>query len=812
MLLTRAHTSKIVPILKELDDFGVGTKTGSVEILPLALVMPLFLENIELQQANESLGKKQETNNKKKQTQKEEITLLTSWNTFKESQTDFKLSPRKSSERAKSKKRSSQRRKQPIDFSLKFSSKLKKKSPRHSKTSSDNSNDKENKLEIEEKDTTQLLSPRKKLWESLKEEGDEDIYESSDRLLWGPKSNGNGGHNKARSVDFGGATEDVNSTLNDNTENYGQKKISRTRTIDTSYASFDSLTIQNNFPSRSQQDDDDDDDDDGNVTVIVDTDESDGENILIDNDNDTPQNFKFTVDSDNDDNTIIFDIDENVDENDDDDDDDDTIEFHIDSVDNKSKSSENNTVDSLNNDSSSTKSSKDGINFKFEFNVDEEDDEEENSDSDIPFVIESNVNSKDKVITPDSTPNSTNHVNIPPLALPTQENPNSPHSKITQANLNEDSNRTTSPQKIRTQKRASVPSVYASQMKTNTGETNKYAPRNTSVTLEEDRKPSFDSVQNVQKIFQISTDATNQTGHMSHPSLLSSNQHSIPRNNNVNISSTTQSSTTQKSVNTIIAERLVIQDKSGNERGSFGLDCNGSISIQLTDIAQKRNIRIEIVETNAPVPSNDMGIYFTVNDEKRLSQYVNTENEVEIAMFGTDFGSHCKMRVNSNSPELTLGIKDQTLINLRGTQDISELNPSNALVSLRSDPGFSGLSICDTWGGTRATFGWYDLKKLLRLDNETDLVMIQMSGKDASQDLDNFPEATISVIDNVAKFYTKDKNCAISEFPPKTEDDVSVLVNIEKGGAQLGLVIDGNLRTLGPTKTQQLLNAYGFNL
>merc|ERR1712137_612848 len=182
--------------------------------------------------------------------------------------------------------------------------------------------------------------------------------------------------------------------------------------------------------------------------------------------------------------------------------------------------------------------------------------------------------------------------------------------------------------------------------------------------------------------------------------------------------------------------------------------------------------------------------------------------------YGTDFESYSKMRVTTNSPELSLGIKDQTLINLRGTQDISELNPSNALVSLRSDPGFSGLSICDTMGGTRATFGWYDLKKLLRLEKETDLVMIQMSGKAASQDLDNFPETTISVINNVAKFYAKDKRGGISEFPPSVEeDDVSVLVNIEKEGAQLGVVKDGAIRSiLTPAKTQQLLNAYGFNL
>ena len=322
--------------------------------------------------------------------------------------------------------------------------------------------------------------------------------------------------------------------------------------------------------------------------------------------------------------------------------------------------------------------------------------------------------------------------------------------------------------------------------------------RLTSMT-DEDRKPSIDSPQTVQKLFQIDDDdekaslpsGVNKTSSSSHVGRQKGN-----------------SSKKNLGVKNVIAEKFIVQDKDGNERGSFGLDNNNTISIQLSDTCNQKVISIEISNTDS-----QMGIQFKVNGKKRLSHSINRENDIETSLFSSDFNSHCKMCVNANSPEVTLGTKQQTFINLRGTQDISELNPSNALVSLRSDPGFSGLSICDTSGGTRATLGWYDLKKLLRLENETDLVMIQMSGREASKDLDNFPEATISVIDNVAKFYAKDKRGGVKEVPPKSEeDDVSVLVNIEKQGAQLGIVIDGTLRTLGSSKTQQLLNAYGFNI
>jgi len=254
-----------------------------------------------------------------------------------------------------------------------------------------------------------------------------------------------------------------------------------------------------------------------------------------------------------------------------------------------------------------------------------------------------------------------------------------------------------------------------------------------------------------------------------------------------------------------------VRDKKGVERASFGVDEDEGVSLKLNDSTSHRTIQIDI-----PSQADDgsMGMRLLVDGQTRLSHLIDANGQVETSMYGPDLEAHSKMQVSANnSPEISLGIKDQTLINLRGTQAITELNPSNALVSLRSDPGFSGLSICDTQGGTRATLGWYDLKKLLRLEKETDLVMIQMSGREASQDLDNFPEATISVIDNVAKFYAKEKNGGIHEVPPKAdENDVSVLVNIEKAGAQLGIVVDGNLRTFSSTKTQALLNACGLQI
>lgn len=773
LLFARVHASKLLDALGELDLNGVGTAFGVVEVIPLALTMPLFsVEETRKEKLREAERKTKEQNdlrpnlesifslpNEKdlntintdiyKEPEKKEITtLVKAWDMIGARQNENLKMNRATSPRRKKTKLKSPRKRSNTKESSEHTKKVK--SPRkktkanaveekkhshhhHHHHHHHHSQKRNNTVDVPK------TKPSVNLWDSL---DGEEISSSQERLLWGPKLQSKKKHTKARSVDYK-STDDFSVTTQaaasvQRTKTVpGNKEIAEVINISAEFDKSDDNSGNEKFDFSFEGNDNDNDNDTIEFSMNVDDDDDDDANdpILID---EKPGDVVFSIDTDDEGDENVFLNEGSTYEQD-------TIEFSM-------------QTDDVNEVSFSVQTGDDDndilpvpldvetndINFTIETN-----DSDNDNDSEINFTIESSDESEET-------------------------------DKFISFTLDAES-------KMRAKQfRKSTPNLFMPKIDTQ---------KQRISASDHDKKPQLDSVATVQQLFQIPE--------------IEKDKSSPPKPiEETNLPNKTKSK--RRPHGKIIAEQFIVHDSSGNERACFGMDSDDSVSIKISDSSSSRVIKIEISGTS----ETEMGMHFTVDGNSRLSHHINSANEIETALYGSDFESHSKMRVHStNSPELTLGIKDQTLINLRGTQDIAELNPTNALVSLRSDPGFSGLSICDTDGGTRATLGWYDLKKLLRLEKQTDIVMIQMSGREASQDLDNFPEATISVIDNVAKVYATDKNKKIKEFPTRqVDDEVSVLVNIEKGGAQLGLVHDEKLRTLGPSKTQQLLNAYGFNL
>lgn len=739
LLMARVHESKLEVVLDNLDKLGVGTEFGIVEVLPLAIAMPLYVvtetrkKKLEEEQAKakasleakpklESLFDAPGSINVPKTIISEDIftqetnirkSLMGAWESFKENcKPPVLASPRRRKENSKNSAHVKSPRRRNKRSATKEDKLHVPKPARVSSKSKEKGNDKDK----EKKHSMRLKVTN---WEEYLKVDEED---TGDRLLWGPKKSG---HSKARSVDFGNEMFSIKSTRSYTLDNKLSTPCELMDTkLDTTIESTTDVKISDTSTKDKVPDGAiliDFGDNDGGVVFDIDTDDEDvagNDDVdftveVVDKDAPTTKSDEilFSIDTDDEGDENVFTLEEDQDLGNDGD-----ITFEIEEPKEKPKEETEFTI----------------------VTQDTEIDELEDDDT------------IDLVISAESSPIFVGNSYSVPVIKP-------------------------------------VKSVARVQQETKIQRINS--------TTGEDRKPQIDSVATVQELFKI-------------PEVKSESVDEPPKITKEKTS--TSKSNSRRASSTIIAERFVVRDKDGNERAIFGVDTSNSVSITLKDSSSNRTISISIPSSS----DNEMGMNFSINDKSRLSHHITDDNEVELVMYGPDCESYSKMKVqNSNSPEVSLGIKDQTLINLRGTQDISELNPSNALVSLRSDPGFSGLSICDTFGATRATLGWYDLKKLLRLEKDTDLVMIQMSGREASQDLDNFPEATLSVVGNVAKFFAKDKHGGIAEIPPRTkEDDVSVVVNIEKGGAQLGLVKDGTLRTLGPSKTQQLLNAYGFDL
>ena len=797
--MARVHESKLEGLLDSLDKLGVGSDFGIVEVVPLAVAMPLYvvtetrkekLKQEQTKKAAESSSTKLESlfddpsNSQSKPTISEEIfvsetnlvrkSLLGAWESFKENcappPQPILTSPRRKKENSKN-------------------TNVKPKSPRrkiHKHTSPRKDRDKEEREKVKEKDIEKEKpkhhrvhhthshqvhsrhradSKHKKdsnlkvttLWdEYLKDENGEG-EDKSNRLLWGPKKSG---HSKARSVDFGSNFKHAIDFTSNSCESIDDKEK----------ALSDKMRDSNNNNSNNKVKNDKKIDSTPNIIITIPE-----ENKL--------SGISFDIEEDDDENAVVFGVDSDIEEDEEED-----VHFSVEVVD-------KNSFD---------RKSDDGILFCVD--TDDEGDEDVfkmddqgaiiGDDGDITFEISNSPRIQEKKNDEDNVKllkksKNTSQILKSPKATEfslTANDSNDSDDVNFVIDLSDDG------EDLHKLASSSTPVLRANptlRMCSQETTTSSKIHRINSLTSEENRKIQLDSVATVQELFQTKPQEVTEEPKPSPK---------VPAHSN------------KRAVSTIIAEKFIVRDKSGKERACFGIDANDSVSITLKDTSSKRNITISI--PNSSEPNNEMGMHFIIDGKRRLSHHITEDDEVETSMYGPDNESYSKMKVQkTNSPELSLGIKDQTLINLRGTQDIAELNPSDALVSLRSDPGFSGLSICDTLGATRATLGWYDLKKLLRLEKETDLVMIQMSGREASQDLDNFPEATLSVVGNVAKFYAKDQNGGIAELPPKTnEDDVSVVVNIEKAGAQLGLVKDGRLRTLGSSKTQQLLNAYGFAL
>jgi len=783
VLFARVPRAKLAPLLADLDLLGLGTQFGIVEVLPLALAMPLFFieegrKEKEKQKAHErkkqaeaarprvdSLFAPLQEEPKKPTSSIGNIfdpventikkSLVGAWEKALETAPPLQLSPRKKGV-VKSPRKHSHRH-------AKETKHTKETHGTDGKSNKGKSHHKRTKSPRRGKEG-RSDKPAATLLETLVDDEEDTKEEGTDRLLWGPMDIV---RSKSHSVDFSASPEEKSSL----------EQVQRTKTGPTYQSKPSSIRNEVKLTSNKQSDGRDAthsplDIDFGEVEdlaeqefVFDEEDKGDVVSFVVGSDDDDPTDelpfiiedngaVKKGMDTDDEGEDVVFTMDG--------DDDDDQIAFTIDDDENAPGGF------SLAAETSPPRKENIRHSAQIKFSLEDEGalhfdmDAEDSSDNDVKITIDVDDLSSSKKSSTSSTRRK---------------------KKSSQSSL-------------RREKRVerSEPQLRKSQDSRMRDNNSTITNKGRTTSLNEEEKKPLDSVEKVQDLFRIKEDKKAKA------------PLSIPPVEK----STRSGSTIVKRPRTIVAEQFIVQDTEGNERGRFGLSENNGISLELSDSSSRRNIHINI----SSMSDTEMGIQFIVDGKTRLSHFIDAENDIESALYGTDFESNCKMTVNTNSPELTLGIKDQTLINLRGTEHISELNPSNALVSLRSDPGFSGLSICDIMGATRATFGWYDLKKLLRLEKETDLVMIQMSGKAASQDLDNFPETTISVIDNVAKVYAKDKSGGINEFPPRVEeDDVSVLVNIEKGGAQLGLVNpDGSLRTLSPAKTQQVLNAYGFNL
>lgn len=264
-------------------------------------------------------------------------------------------------------------------------------------------------------------------------------------------------------------------------------------------------------------------------------------------------------------------------------------------------------------------------------------------------------------------------------------------------------------------------------------------------------------------------------------------------------------------VSELRATRFVVMDGLKRRRATFGLQEDGSIGLEMKGADGTTAIQMSV---SAPEGEGvDTAVVVVRHHGHECMRHeVDSEGVASIRVRGKDGQSYAQMWVDEEStPELLLG-KDGSahhpFVSVRGSSQYRGLNPSKALVCLSGNPGYAGINVCDTDRRTRASLGWYQLKRILDInaDHPADLSMLQLSGREAAKDLQDFPETTLSVTKDVAQLVAKKSNGEFHVFPPKEgEHDVAAMVNVDNNGAQLGMIMDGELRTFPRDKTQSMI-------